>query len=336
MKKTSSFGWVTLAILASTVSCAKSPEGFCEDWAADTCEAITGCCESGATFDPDQCRLDLSAMCQQAVKVEAVHAGEAEFHSGAASDCFGTVETCKDIEIEESELAYDRALACLSIVSGFRPPGAACSSSDQCQWEGEYPFCYPGTQGSDNGVCVDVVVDDASCSFSFETNELHVCGEGKYCDLSNFDPPSTAPPTSRAFEFKASCKPLAGNGAACIDAKNKLIPCASGLYCDYASGDDAKCATRKSAGADCNSSNECAVGLDCRPNAGGPGETCQKEGGPYCFKPAVCGNGDCEYAEGETDTNCPADCGVSPNDCGDGFCDTSVGEDLTCPEDCGI
>lgn len=332
MRKTSPFGWVALAMLLGTTTlgaCAKSPEGFCEDWAADTCEAITSCCTSGAKFDPDACRLDLSKSCQSLVDVEAIHAGEAEFHSGAASDCFGSIETCKDIETSVAEFTFERQIACLSIVSGFRPVGAACSETAECEFAGEYPHCYDGISGG-GGVCVEVEIDDASCSFSFDDNVLHVCGEGKYCDLGSWEPPASAPPTSRAFEFKASCKSFAGNGAACIDQKDHLIPCAAGLYCDFTSGQDAKCAKQKSAGAECSSSSECAAGLDCDPNPDGPGQICVKDGGPYCFTPAQCGNGACEPTEDEV--SCPADCGVSPGGCGDGYC--AEGEASFCTEDC--
>lgn len=51
---------------------------------------------------------------------------------------------------------------------------------------------------------------------------------------------------------------------------------------------------------------------------------------------AVCGNGQCETSMGESQTTCPTDCGGGSNAavCGNGTCE--AGEDATsCPTDCG-
>lgn len=334
MNQTKLLGSVILALALGLGSCAKSPEGFCESLAEDTCEVLATCCESGAKFDPDACRLDISNNCQKSLNLEQVHSGEVIFHSGAAGDCSGSIETCKDLDKLSADDSFEHLAVCGSVLTGFRPPGAACSKSSQCEPAGEFATCWDG--GGSVGVCAAVVLDEEGCSFSFDDNELHTCPDGKYCDVFSFVAPATAPPTSRAFEFKASCKPNVGVGGSCRDKDDNILPCATGLYCDFSTGADAKCAKRKSSGADCFTSSECAEGLTCASSGGGGGtQTCQapKTKGRYCFTPAKCGNGDCEPTE--TQASCPADCGGgSSNDCGDGFCDESMGESITCPDDC--
>ncbi|APR82217.1 Hypothetical protein A7982_07566 [Minicystis rosea] len=327
MKTTSLFGWVGLALLISTASCSKSPEGFCESWVEDTCQAITGCCASGSKFDLDQCRIELSQSCQAAVDVERVHAGEVVFHSGAANDCFGTVETCADLKTSTLG-SFERVAACKNVLTGFRPPGAACSQDSDCAQAGEYASCFRGS--GNEGVCAEVVLDEEKCSFSFDTNELHVCPDEKFCDTTAFEPSSTAPPTSKQFEFSASCRARIGSGKSCVDAEMNLLPCADGLYCDFTSGNNATCAARKPSGATCSSSNECKTGLICTGQ--GLEQTCQgiEDQGEFCYQPTTCGNGSCEV--GETASSCPDDCATTGNDCGDGFC--ANGEAATCPDDC--
>lgn len=337
MKKTTLIGWAGIVgmaglLLTSAASCSKSAEGFCQSWVEDTCKAIAGCCKSGKTYDEDQCRIDLSKTCQGMTEVEKVHSGEVVFDSGAASDCFGDIKTCADLDAA-NDLSSDRQKACKNIVSGFRPAGAACGSDSDCQATGEYPYCYNGNNGS--GVCADVVLDEEKCSFSFDTNELHVCPDGKYCDINSFKPSPTASPTSRAFEFSASCKPDVAAGGKCVDTDHNPLPCAKGLYCDIGTGTgDPTCKTRKAAGSACNYAGECADGLDCNNNPAGQGQTCQAvtADGPYCFSPPKCGDGACNGTE--TPQSCPQDCGGGGN-CGDGFCDTAAGENITCPQDCG-
>jgi hypothetical protein len=147
-----------------------------------------------------------------------------------------------------------------------------------------------------------------------------------------FEPSPTAPPTSQAFEFSASCRPNIGAGGKCTTDDGHSLPCAKGLYCDVFAGKDATCKTRKIAGASCQHPLECADGLDCEPS--GMGQTCQATtaNGAFCFTPPKCGDGDCNG--NETSQSCPQDCGggVGP-DCGDGVCDFSESSDL-CPEDC--
>lgn len=337
MKKTTYFiGWAGIGMLLgtalTTASCAKSAEGFCQSWVEDTCKAIAGCCKSGKTYDEDQCHIELSKQCLDALDLEQVHSGERVFDSGAASECFGSIETCADMEaLGSNDIGYDRAKACKNMVTGYRPAGAACGSDKECQQSGDYAYCYD--PGSGAGVCVTVVLDEAKCSFSFDENELRICPEGKYCDVAGFKPSPTAPPTSRAFEFSASCKPNVGAGGKCVTTDGDLLPCAKGLYCDYAAATDATCKTRKSAGAACNYSLECADGLSCDSNPGGMGETCQATtaNGAFCFSPPVCGDGDCNGTE--TPTSCPQDCGGNNGSCGDGYCSPSEDSDV-CPEDC--
>lgn len=354
MKTTNFFGWVGMALLLATGSCAKDPENFCEGWVEDTCQAIAGCCATGAKYDLENCRISLSNNCQSVTKVERVHAGEVIFNSGAASDCFGTIETCADLEASSSKAPdFEQTKACNNMLTGFRPLGAACDDDSDCERSGEFASCYGSANGS--GVCVKVIVDEAVCSFAFESNELLVCPDGKFCDLSAFKPSPSAPPTTRQFEFSATCKPNIGSGGKCIDDSN-ILPCATGLYCDFTMATSATCTPRKASGTACDGNQECVEGLSCDSAPGSTKQTCQsaEKSGPYCFEPAVCGNQQCE--DGETAASCPKDCGQSatcgdgicegnefdfcPEDCGqsggcgDGFCDAGSGEGAFCPQDC--
>jgi hypothetical protein len=336
MKTTNLIGWAGISLLFASVlttgACSKSAEGFCQSWVEDTCKAIAGCCKAGKTYDEDECRLELSKSCLDTVDLEQIHSGERVFNAGAASECLGSVEKCADLDaLGTNNLTYDRAKACKNIVTGFREPGSACSSDKECQQSGEFAFCYE--PGNGTGVCVNVVLDDAKCSFSFENNELHICPEGKYCDNAGFKPPASASPTSQEFEFSASCKPDVGAGGKCVDGDGHGLPCAKGLYCDTTGATNATCKQRKAAGTACNFSQECAEGLTCDANPSGNGETCQaaSANGPFCFSPPVCGDGSCNG--NETPTSCPKDCNGGGG-CGDGFCDVSAGESAFCPEDC--
>src|SRR4051812_24004604 len=123
MKRNRALFWVGIAFSLTAVSCSKSPAGFCESWVEDTCEAVSGCCHDGAKFDKEGCKLTLSAQCLQSVKIEKVESGEVDFHSGAASDCFGTIEKCSDLFADTSD-DFERRAACGNMITGARPTGA--------------------------------------------------------------------------------------------------------------------------------------------------------------------------------------------------------------------
>lgn len=333
MKLTKILGWAGFAGLFLPIfsSCAHSPEGLCEGWVEDTCQTLSTCCISGDKFDLDACRIDLSASCQDKFDVELIHAGERVFNGGAAGDCIGSIESCADLNVSARQ-TYEQLTECSNAVTGYRPVGAACSSASECEHAGDFAVCFHGLSGASDGVCAkSVLAEDSTCSFSFETNELHQCPDGTYCDTSDFVPNPNSTPTVSAFEFSAPCKSYVGSGKACV-VNNKYLACADGLYCDLSGGTpaDAKCTPYKVAGATCNGSDECAAGLKCRSDAGGNGKVCTKSSGPYCYAPPVCGDGDCNGTE--TAASCPQDCGTN-GFCGDGFCD--AGEDaFNCPDDC--
>jgi len=333
MRWTKTIGWAGFAALFMPLfaSCAHSAEGFCDGWVEDTCQAITGCCAKGEQLDLEACRIQLSDVCQQQFDVEKIHSGEYVFDSGAASACAGDIKTCDDFLGLQTD-SYDHRRACANALTGFRAVGTACDNSAQCQKTGDFATCFKGSGGS--GICAQVVLaDDHKCSFSFETNELHICPDGTYCDYASFEPDPALPPTQRAFEFSAPCKNPVAAGGKCLDpAAQTILPCADGLYCDYSNGfNSAVCAKVKGAGASCNGNNECATGLSCSYDPQANGQVCIKGSTvPYCFTPVVCGDGTCD--PGETPTSCPQDCGAN-GFCGDGNCDQ--GEINTCPQDCG-
>src|SRR6185369_5954356 len=92
---------------------------------------------------------------------------------------------------------FDRNAACHNMITGSRPAGAGCNSSDECESGGEYSACYGGLfGGGGEGVCAEIVIaDDKKCGFSFETGELRVCPDGTFCDISTVEPDASAPPS---------------------------------------------------------------------------------------------------------------------------------------------
>jgi hypothetical protein len=294
------FGWMGIAALLASPSCASDPEDFCASWVEDTCAALTTCCDKGTMFDEQACRLDLSRSCQNTTEVERVHAGELVFDSGAASDCFGSIASCEDLQAARADDSFERNAVCASMLSGFRPLGAACGSPRDCEQTGEFTTCHGGGGSDQNGVCATVVLDEVECGFSFDTNELRVCPEGKYCDRTGFtpnssDPPfppnSSDPPVRARFEFQAKCVNDVVEGKSCF-SDGQVLSCAKGLYCDRIGTVEATCQPRKSEGSDCRFFGECVEGLSCEFDPDGGRETCQKvveNNGSYCFNPNPAG-----------------------------------------------
>jgi hypothetical protein len=318
--------------MLAAASCSKSPEGFCPGWAEDNCQVLSKCCTSDRKFDMQACLLSLSDICQSQVDVEAVHAGDEVFDKGAASTCLGALESCPSTATAAE--TWDHKAACSNMLTGFRPLGAACDKSTQCAKAGEWAECWKGGGTNNSGVCAKVVRDDKACSFTFDSQELHLCDEGLYCDLTGFTPNSADPPTDQAFEFAGTCKPPIAVGKPCGD--NQYVPCAKGLYCAYTTGSTGACTARKSKGSTCNSSNECADGLTC--DYSGSGEsTCQDAttSSNYCYVPSVCGDGHCDTDE--TASSCPQDCGGTPtNDCFTCACSDSASDTPPgCSDYCG-
>lgn len=311
--------------LVGAAGCDSAPESFCSGWVSDTCDAIAGCCKNGAKYDRGRCIVETSAFCNDATRVEDVHAGYVEFDSGAASDCLPSVESCDDVA-NAGAPTFEQSLACKRMISGYRPVGASCSDDDQCVVSGEFGSCYQGGIGI--GVCADVEIGEGSCGFDTETNVLTVCGDQQYCDVSAWVPDGNATPAVQALEIKGTCKPYLDVGGVC-EGQGFEIPCKRGLYCDFAAGMGV-CAAEKGAGELCNSSNECQDNLDCDFN--GTDFVCTgstTDNGPFCFVPPVCGDGQCSLGE---QGSCPQDCGQGF--CGDGICEGN--ETQTCPEDCAL
>jgi hypothetical protein len=237
--------------------------------------------------------------------VEAVHAGQLVFDSSAASDCLATISSCAQPPADKS-LAHENA--CANMLTGFRPAGAECDTQTQCAKAGERSECYSGivpTGGS--GLCAKVVLDDQTCSFSLDTSELHLCSEGKWCDLSGFKPDPGVPPVVRELVFSAPCRDEIALGASCIDptSDSGLLDCQAGLFCNVTGGNTATCATQKGKGATCDPSllGECQPDLIC---SGSPSK-CRKppQTPQFCFVAPKCGDGKCDPGEEGT---CPQDC----------------------------
>jgi hypothetical protein len=303
-----------MAVMAGA-SCSKddNPEDFCQSWVASTCQALTGCCQTGTDFDVDQCRLDLSASCQTSTDATQVEAGEVKFDSGAASVCLGTVTSCPDLAASTSDTSYAQEQACANMLTGFRPLGAACTGTGQCAPAGDFTTCYDGNGGTtptSSGVCAQVVLDPTTCSFSFSTLELHVCPDGMFCDRVAVTPTANEPPSQQAFEFSASCKAPVTAGGAC-STSGLGLPCVSGLVCEATSPTVATCVALPAAGAPCPT-GICGVGLECAPGPTGV-QTCQNLSEPslgsFCFATGKCGDGVCQPPE--TPLSCPQDCGAN-------------------------
>jgi hypothetical protein len=311
MKLTGLLGFVGIAALLLGTSCSHKPEDFCQSWVQNTCAAITGCCTAGDSFDTEACQISLSDKCLSATAVDKIQGGELKFDYGAAGDCFGTISSCADFQsASAASTSYAKLEACANVVTGYRAAGAACTASSDCQKNGDFSTCYDGRMGASNGgICVKVVKDSATCSFSFSSLELHVCADGSFCDNSMFMANPGAPPSTQAFEYSASCQPYVGAGGSCFSA-TKTLPCAAGLFCS-ASGTagTATCTPLKSAGATCTSPQECSAGLDCASTPGTTGQTCQTQNVGYCYAPVTvkCGDGVCTPPE--TAASCPQDCG---------------------------
>lgn len=309
------------------LGCYTDPEDFCQSKVEQICNVLEGCCTSKSKFDMEECKLSISASCNNSYNVAGVHAGEVVFDPGAADSCAGSIDSCDDIA-GASKLTDDRVKACGNVLTGFRPAGSACGGNSDCAKDGgDFPVCYQGT------LCAKAILAQDTCGFSLENYELRSCVQGKYCDVADKTYSPSDPPTAQALEFTGTCKDYPGKGGKCVLADNKTIPCADGLYCafDFMDPTASTCAARKGAGAACNDDNECKTDLFCISNGMGM-SVCTDVGaqaadGPFCFVPAKCGDGVC--ANGE-DNTCPQDC----TQCGDGTCDVNGGEPATCPNDC--
>jgi hypothetical protein len=282
MNRTLYWASTIVVIALAGAACSPSPEGFCEDWALDTCDVLGRCCTPGTKFDAASCRIDLSNVCQAEVQVERVHAGEVEFHAGSARACFPSFESCNEVEALQRDDSFERWAACGSIVTGFRPVGSSCTSDDQCESAGERSICWTGDGGS-SGVCAAVALDEKTCSFSLSSNELRVCPDGKFCALTKFDDSPSSPPSARQLEFKAHCTPYVRAGESCIE-DGFVLPCVPGVYCDPAAG---ICVTAHEPGESCQDDSECGVGHFCAFDPSGIDGVCVDPAaqGLFCFDP---------------------------------------------------
>jgi hypothetical protein len=298
----------TAALVAAAASCSKSPEAFCQDWVSSTCHSLAGCCQGGAKFDAEECRISLSRTCEEAIPVARIHAGEVSFDSGSATACLASFASCTGVGIQQSPQSFAGQEACANMVTGFLPNGASCTTTSDCQREGAFSTCYFGNQGPTGGICVQAVLDAARCSFSFSTGELHICPDNGFCDKSAFTPNPSALPSSIAYEFSAPCRLDLGAGQMCV-ANGLNAPCAKGLFCDVMS--TGTCVAVGGAGAPCLAPGECGDGLVCTPNGMGTA-TCMMGASTsqFCVGAGFCGDGVCTLPENPM--TCPQDCFHGP------------------------
>ena len=64
-------------------------------------------------------------------------------------------------------------------------------------------------------------------------------------------------------------------------------------------------------------------------------DSCSSTPGCVVPPPDTCGDGTCRLDDGETLSNCPADCQM-PASCGDDYCDPSVESPDNCANDCAV
>jgi hypothetical protein len=318
--------WLLIGALGAVSCSGSNPEDFCASRVVEICQALSGCCAGTAEFDQDGCELEVSESCENAIPIERVHSGEYVFDGGSASICFGSTTTCQEAT-SAAPPSIDRVRACGNMITGHRPAGAVCQISAECEKAGgDYPVCYH------DRICAKAILSEDKCGFSFDTNELHVCAPGKYCDVPEATPDPNEPPTSQQLEFSGTCNPPAGEGEKCFP-NGEPIPCQEGLYCqlDSLTFESSVCAPRKGKGETCDGGDfECLAGLHCGFDE--TGLVCTEEGGLsslFCFEPVQCGNGICE-PQTESNQTCPQDC----NNCGNGICDFNDGEPAGCPADC--
>jgi Dickkopf N-terminal cysteine-rich region len=335
MRSTGLFGLAGIAALLLSTSCSHTPESFCQSWVESTCTAITSCCGNGESFDQEGCQIALSDECLKATDVDQIQDGQYQFDSSAAETCFGTISSCGAFEALTTDATFAHDQACGNMVTGFRPAGAACNASADCTKNGDYSTCYDGTMNGTNGVCAAVVSDSHTCSFSFSTFEVHVCADGLFCDTTTVMSNPSAPPSSQAYEFTASCVPMVALGGSCAGVGNAPgLPCTAGTFCDTTGTNVATCTQLFTAGTACTAATECAAGLTCAPTTGGMGQTCQTADSSYCYSPTTtttkCGDGVCTPPE--TPITCPQDCGTMPT-CA-ATCAAAITGNLTvCPGD---
>ncbi|APR77605.1 Hypothetical protein A7982_02952 [Minicystis rosea] len=329
--------WLAAFCISMSTSCADSPSEYCDDWAAETCQALATCCETGSVFDSVACERQLSRDCREQARVGVAGITDGiEWDGDAADECLFQLSACTDFWPTPPDTFAHRK-ACANMVTGFEPPGSMCGSDETCARAGDYPTCYfgvPPTSGF--GLCVAVVVDTEHCSFS-SSNELHVCADGKFCDLLAMNDTGVVSALTDVRGFIAPCRDRIAPGASCIDPRNHtdVLPCVDGYYCASIASGEGTCLKRKPEGALCDSgADECERDLFCPPAGSIPGQTCQRARSPglYCASASRCGDGRCDADE--NDVTCVEDCAVMGS-CLECACHRSLA-DNGCGEVCSM
>ena len=324
------------------------PEAMCVEWSNKSCTMLSGCCKAPAAYDEFLCQTLFSAYCLDNLNLELARSDEYVFDKAFAQECLTPINEC---DPPEPKLAHP--IACANMLTGYRQVGTGCFQTADCKRPANgRAYCYWGQNG-DLGVCTNIVDStNGKCGFSKETLVYSICPENTYCDVNGVVMPTTEIPSDWIYEFEAPCKPYRANGESCLDASGgnfDLIPCQKDLYCNVDKSDPAasKCLPLKKIGDPCSgeSPGECGQDAYC---AGDTSKCTQDQPHetPFCYAPAVCGDGECSL--GETYDSCIDDCGycgdgVCSGDeqqycyddcpvCGDGFC--SGDEPNTCPPDC--
>lgn len=306
----------------------QSAEDFCAESVATTCAALAGCCANGTKFDAFECKRVNLATCFEAVGIKEVHSGAFKFDREAAARCLTPITSCPSAQSASKEPSQAEMIACNSVLTGFAPLGAGCTSSSDCAavGEGAYPSCFRPAGSSVGGVCAKTMYStDGSCGFFADSLEHRLCPEDKQCHIPLSAIPSADAQGKARFDIRGTCKPLAQVGQPCGPSEaGDYLECAKGLNCKYTGTTQSVCAQPLTKGQACSSSEECATALWCNPQTG----LCDdlpdspKQDGAYCYAASTAGDGGLGDGGNCSPENAACSAGT---DCCSGVCDPYSG-----------
>jgi len=276
-------------------------------------------------------------------------------------------ETCDDGNTTDGD-GCDSNCTVTACGNGIATAGETCGEpgTPAC---GDGQYCYNCT--CKTPVCGDGVIDPGEVCDDGNTNSNdfctsscvpNVCGDG----IVNHDPLVVPRPGDTRFEqcdgSDAPCQTLLGSSSrycdnstcvclgfcgdgVCDSSKETALDC----YADCHSCGDGICDSFLDGPgcADCASSpRTCGDGVcgsgetvfncfrDCKTGCG-DGICNDTESSATCYGDCkICGDGYCDAGLGETGVNCPEDCSLTPDSCGDKVCDARTENINNCYADC--